>query len=149
MVKIIEQKPSTIKLETADAEITPELAEAIDAFAEAKAELEEADAIYKPIAAAASKAKAVLEAQLDEVVGAAAKGSFFTEHNALQYGERGEKVTEMDKDKILELLGVKTFLRLAAIPVTKLRAALTADEVAEVVTVEKSASRRTLKTSAR
>lgn len=125
------------------------LAQTIDDFAVAQAALAEADAVYKPIKAAFDKVRKDLELQLDDEVGTESKGSLFTDATAFEYGPRGEKVMEMDKLGILELLGSKTFVRLASIPIGKLRAALTPEEVEEVVTTEKAGARRTLKTTPR
>jgi hypothetical protein len=125
VLQVIEaQEPQTTTLS---------LAEKLDEYCELSEKIEE---VMKPIAPLVKKQKkleetllATIDAHLDPAVTAALAG--------LQYegevGAKGRKTVVVDRDKLIEALGLDLFLKIAEVSVTDMRRYLTDDQLATII----------------
>lgn len=119
-----------------------EVADTVDMFADLQYEIDQLKSQLKPREAEAKDLKEVLDAHIDETVGPAQTGTLKGNASKVEFGKRANRVEVVDKDKLIEIIGLDAFMKLAEVGITKIRALLSEEELEEVLHTERTGNRK-------
>lgn len=143
MALTVLKKPLKVQPLDADEQSTLPLVEAVDEMLALTAKLEAHDAKVELERKRLAELKATLLAAIDETTPAEDKAVLVgSDGRQLEFSAKGEASTITDLEKAKKLLGTATFMKIAKIGITDLRAYLTPPEFAEVTKTERTGTRR-------
>lgn len=138
-VTIVKPKTKTVDAETTSQVVVPEV---VDEFAMLSAKLAKKLEKLDPLKKKVEKLEKGILGAVDEVFDPSVDLVLQGEENELLLGPRGKRTSITDKDKLVDLLGIDLFVKLAKVSVTDLKKYMTPEDVEQVTTAKYAIKRR-------
>ena len=140
-VKFVEKKAQSAEA-LADSIVQPEV---VDEYATLKNKLTKRQDNLKPLAKQVSDLEKGILGATDEVLDPSVKVTIPGEAFELELGAKGQKTILTDVDKVFEILGFETFMKVAKVSVSDLKSYLNPDQLEEVTEIKAGAIKRRVK----
>jgi hypothetical protein len=141
-ITVTDKSAEALKKQVGEGEVSEAVRSAVDSYVVAKAEHDELAKLTKTAKKHVDENADLLRAHTEGTVTPDLPLAIHGHEHSIEVGAAPKAVTDVNLDKVIEILGVEAFLKIAKVGITDLRKYLTPEQFEEACTEELSGTRR-------